>query len=185
MASIEQIQALLIENNKLHNDLLRKIADLSNPDLIVSPSRTLENKVLQFDQLIDHNKHLSISSFNNKTRVDLREYYIDSNGLSKPTQKGVSLSIDAFFALNTSLPLILSSHNGPLDDGFLIDHNKRISLSSFRNKTRVDIREYYIDSNGLSKPTKKGVSISIDDFYNLQKYSHILSGILSQFCTSQ
>jgi hypothetical protein len=43
MASIEQIQALVIENNtliekmivKLNNDLLRKIADLSNPDLIV------------------------------------------------------------------------------------------------------------------------------------------------------
>jgi hypothetical protein len=48
MASIEQIQALIIENNtlvekmitKLNNDLLRKIADLSNPDLIVSKPRT-------------------------------------------------------------------------------------------------------------------------------------------------
>jgi hypothetical protein len=47
MASIEQIQTLIIENNtlvekmitKLHNDLLRKIADLSNPDLIVPITR--------------------------------------------------------------------------------------------------------------------------------------------------
>ena len=47
MASIEQIQTLIIENNtlvekmitKLHNDLLRKIADLSNPGLIVPITR--------------------------------------------------------------------------------------------------------------------------------------------------
>jgi hypothetical protein len=47
MASIEQIQALIIENNKIiektiakiNNELLRKIADLSNPDLIAPIAR--------------------------------------------------------------------------------------------------------------------------------------------------
>jgi hypothetical protein len=126
--------------------------------------------------LIDNNKRISLVSYKNQPRIDIREFYHDFTGQSKPTQKGVSLSIDSFLKLNTFLSIIDSSQ---LNDSLLLDHNKRISLVSFKNKLRIDIREFYIDSNGLSKPTKKGVSISFDDFDNLKNSVSLIFSQLS------
>jgi hypothetical protein len=121
--------------------------------------------------LIDNNKRISLVSYKNQPRIDIREFYNDFSGQSKPTQKGVSLSIESFLKLNTFISIIESSQ---INEFFDIDHNKRISLVSFKNQLRIDIREFYIDSNGVSKPTKKGVSISFDDFDNLKNSSSLI-----------
>jgi hypothetical protein len=130
---------------------------------------------------IDNNKRISLVSYKNQPRIDIREFYHDFTGQSKPSQKGVSLSIDSFLKLNTFLSIIDSSqlndfqlNDFQLNDFLLLDHNKRVSLVSFKNKLRIDIREFYIDSNGLSKPTKKGVSISFDYFDNLKNSSSLI-----------
>lgn len=39
----------------------------------------------------------------------------------------------------------------------------RVQKTVYKDRIRVDIREYYIDDDGESKPTRKGVSISADD----------------------
>jgi hypothetical protein len=131
--------------------------------------------------IIDNNKRISLVSYKNQPRIDIREFYQDFTGQSKPTQKGVSLSIDSFLKLNTFLSIIDPSQ---LNDFLLLDHNKRISLVSFKNKLRIDIREFYIDSHGVYKPTKKGVSISFDDFDNLKKSSSLIFSQLPKIKTS-
>ena len=40
---------------------------------------------------------------------------------------------------------------------------KRISISKFQGKIRIDIREYYETNTGML-PTKKGVSLSLEDY---------------------
>jgi len=50
--------------------------------------------------------------------------------------------------------------------------NKRyVSISNFRGKSLVDIREYYIDGKGDGelKPGKKGISLTTDQWTALQK----------------
>jgi hypothetical protein len=123
--------------------------------------------------IIDNNKRISLVYYKNQPRIDIREFYHDFDGQSKPTQKGVSLSVESFLKLNTLLHSQLN-----LNDFFLLDHNKRISIVSFKNKLRIDIREFYIDPLGLSKPTKKGVSISIDHFDDLKNASSLLFSLL-------
>jgi len=38
------------------------------------------------------------------------------------------------------------------------------TLSEFKGKQRIDIRIYYQDDNNESKPTKKGINLSLDDW---------------------
>jgi hypothetical protein len=51
-------------------------------------------------------------------------------------------------------------------------------LSEFKGKKYADIRIYYEDDEGEWKPTKKGVTVSLDRFYefreNLQKLEDFL-----------
>ncbi|KAF9115147.1 hypothetical protein BGX27_008738 [Mortierella sp. AM989] len=41
---------------------------------------------------------------------------------------------------------------------------KRLTVRSWRNQTLVDIREFYNDKDGESKPGKKGISLTKDQF---------------------
>ena len=54
---------------------------------------------------------------------------------------------------------------------FEMTRTRRISLSKFRGKARVDIREYYQaagDENELL-PGKRGISLSLEDFNKLKE----------------
>ncbi|KAF9357757.1 Transcriptional coactivator, partial [Mortierella sp. AD094] len=41
---------------------------------------------------------------------------------------------------------------------------KRLTVRSWRKQTLIDIREFYCDQNGDSKPAKKGISLTKDQF---------------------
>lgn len=45
----------------------------------------------------------------------------------------------------------------------------RISLTSYRGYDLVDIRVYYQDEQGEWRPTKRGVSLSVDSFAELRE----------------
>jgi hypothetical protein len=51
---------------------------------------------------------------------------------------------------------------GEMDKG----RNEKIifSLSEFRGKSYADVRVYYEDDEGEFKPTKKGVTVGLDEF---------------------
>ena len=43
-----------------------------------------------------------------------------------------------------------------------------VSLTEYRGRDLVDIRTYYTDDEGEKKPTKKGISLSVDLFLQLK-----------------
>ncbi|KAI5959394.1 uncharacterized protein KGF55_005371 [Candida pseudojiufengensis] len=49
----------------------------------------------------------------------------------------------------------------------ILDSKKRVTVRKFNNVNLVDIREYYIDSNGEKKPGKKGISLTEESYYKL------------------
>lgn len=50
------------------------------------------------------------------------------------------------------------------DNSFQLSNNRYLTISEFKNKVRVDIREYYFDSTGERKPGKKGISLSLEEW---------------------
>jgi len=51
---------------------------------------------------------------------------------------------------------------------YQLSQNRFISVSDFKGKKRVDIREYYLNDDGERKPGKKGISLSIDEWKKLR-----------------
>ncbi|XP_074604572.1 single stranded-binding protein c31A [Brevipalpus obovatus] len=54
------------------------------------------------------------------------------------------------------------------DVKFKLSNNRFISVGAFKNKVRVDIREYYLDDKGEKKPGKKGISLSMEEWEKLK-----------------
>ena len=47
---------------------------------------------------------------------------------------------------------------------FEITEKRRVSLSNFRGKPRVDLREFYNGNDGTLLPGKKGISLSLEEY---------------------
>jgi len=53
---------------------------------------------------------------------------------------------------------------------FQLSNNRFVSISDFRGKIRVDIREYYVTDDGQRKPGRKGISLSLQEWAKLKDY---------------
>ena len=53
------------------------------------------------------------------------------------------------------------------------------SLTEFKGKSYADIRVYYEDEEGELKPTKKGITITLDRFAEFKKNLQALEEFLS------
>ncbi|CAJ0579722.1 unnamed protein product, partial [Mesorhabditis spiculigera] len=61
---------------------------------------------------VGKNKFVSISEFNGKKFVDIREYYSDkATGEMKPGRKGIALSIDQFHIIKSNIDQIEKMYN--------------------------------------------------------------------------
>jgi len=54
----------------------------------------------------------------------------------------------------------------------------RVSLTEYRGRKLVDIRVYYSDSEGQYRPTKKGVSLSVDVYPDFKRAMLALEKVL-------
>ncbi|KAI0024179.1 PC4-domain-containing protein [Xylariomycetidae sp. FL0641] len=60
-----------------------------------------------------------------------------------------------------------AGENGKDSDGNLwwgLSNNRRITISDFKGKKYVNIREYYTDASGEMKPGKKGIMLNLDQY---------------------
>ncbi|KAI1289647.1 Activated RNA polymerase II transcriptional coactivator p15 [Halotydeus destructor] len=48
-----------------------------------------------------------------------------------------------------------------------LSENRFVTVSEFKGKRRVDIREYYLNDAGEKKPGKKGISLSLEEYKKL------------------
>jgi hypothetical protein len=53
-------------------------------------------------------------------------------------------------------------------NSFQLSNNRFVTISEFRNKVRVDVREYYLNDDGEKKPGKKGISLSLEEWNKLK-----------------
>uniref|UniRef100_K3X067 Transcriptional coactivator p15 (PC4) C-terminal domain-containing protein n=1 Tax=Globisporangium ultimum (strain ATCC 200006 / CBS 805.95 / DAOM BR144) TaxID=431595 RepID=K3X067_GLOUD len=133
--------------------------------------------------------------------VDVREYY-DDNGASKPGKKGISLSRDQWEtlqrlsrAIDEAVELVKedSVDEQSLADvdervavdskersiAFALSPKRRITVRFFRTAVLIDLREYY-DQDGVSKPGKKGISLSKEQWRALQELRPEISDAIRQ-----
>ena len=54
----------------------------------------------------------------------------------------------------------------------------RVSLTEYRGRKLVDVRVYYTDDEGQYRPTKKGVSLSLDVYPDFKRALVALDKIL-------
>ncbi|KAH9387635.1 Ssb-c31ap [Tyrophagus putrescentiae] len=50
------------------------------------------------------------------------------------------------------------------DKSIKLSNNRYLTVSQFKNRVRVDIREYYLNDEGERKPGKKGISLSLEEW---------------------
>ncbi|CRG90423.1 hypothetical protein PISL3812_07467 [Talaromyces islandicus] len=60
-----------------------------------------------------------------------------------------------------------------------ISNSRRVTISTFRGKTLVSIREYY-EKDGQDLPGKKGISLPVEQFNALISHLPDIEGVLSQ-----
>ncbi|KAJ7924843.1 transcriptional Coactivator p15-domain-containing protein [Mycena leptocephala] len=59
--------------------------------------------------------------------------------------------------------------------------NKRATVRNFKGATLLDIREYYVDKeSGESKPGKKGVSLTLDQWQELKQATKQLDELIAE-----
>lgn len=91
-----------------------------------------------------------------------------------PGKKGIMLRVDEFQTLASSLPSITAAARAcNLQFSLPLGSKRKVTVSDYKNKTYVDVREYY-EQGGEDKPGSKGLSMNLDQFL---KFSEGLSTI--------
>eukprot|EP01024_Parvocaulis_polyphysoides_P037982 TRINITY_DN3399_c1_g1_i1.p1 TRINITY_DN3399_c1_g1~~TRINITY_DN3399_c1_g1_i1.p1 ORF type:complete len:239 (-),score=50.30 TRINITY_DN3399_c1_g1_i1:79-795(-) len=115
-----------------------------------------------------------VKDFKNKLYVDIREYYKDKSGDSKPGRKGLFLSpqhFEIFCDAGVQIQNALKDGNTAFE--LELDPKKFVTISDFRNNFSVDIREFYT-KDGNRNPTRKGVNLEKTELDILLKHGQKL-----------
>ncbi|KAI1495017.1 transcriptional Coactivator p15-domain-containing protein [Biscogniauxia mediterranea] len=90
-------------------------------------------------------------------RVDEDEDVLSDEEVTKPSKK----------TKKTKTSASASANSGKDDDGnswWSLGGTRRITISGFKGKTYVNIREYYTDASGDLKPGKKGIMLTPEQY---------------------
>lgn len=112
--------------------------------------------------------HCSVSTFGGTKGVDIRRMWQDGGEL-KPTAKGVRLNEDEWKALRENAEKITAASKTKAETKVELADLCIVTINS-QGGDRIDMRKYYLDkSDGEKKPTKKGVSISLEQWTKLRQ----------------
>ena len=59
-------------------------------------------------------------------------------------------------------------------------NERRCTVSKFKGKVRVDIREYYQDESGEMRPGKRGISLAADDWAKLASFMSLINDAVDE-----
>ncbi|KAG6586626.1 transcriptional coactivator p15 [Phytophthora cinnamomi] len=161
----------------------------AQPQDVKSHGKTTEQGDVVFE--LTAKRRVTVRKWKAMKFVDIREFY-DDNGTPKPGKKGISLSPDQWEklysfsdAIAEAIQLVEEDNVGMESlagvpgcilrpDGDVraialpLSNKRRATVRYFRNGVLIDIREFY-EQDGVSKPGKKGISLSKDQWTALQK----------------
>ncbi|KAI7839951.1 hypothetical protein COHA_006345 [Chlorella ohadii] len=111
-------------------------------------------------------RRADVSTYKGTTYVNIREYY-EKDGQKLPGKKGISLPRDQFDALRRGAADLDAALRGR-DTSFEVQlsNKRRASVSCFKNKYMVNIREYY-EKDGQQLPGQKGISLPEEQWARL------------------
>ncbi|XP_035893730.1 RNA polymerase II transcriptional coactivator [Anopheles stephensi] len=73
------------------------------------------------------------------------------------------------------------SDSGQKDEGgFELDKNRKVSVSEFKGKVYVGIREYY-EKDGKTLPSKKGISLTVPQWKKLLEQADAINEEIKKF----
>ncbi|KAK1932395.1 RNA polymerase II transcriptional coactivator KIWI [Phytophthora citrophthora] len=151
-------------------------------------SKTNEQGEIVFE--LSSKRRVTVRKWKSMKFVDIREFY-DDDGQPKPGKKGISLSPDQWEKLYSFSDAIAEAIQLVEDDkvgmeslagvpgcilrpdgdvraiALPLSNKRRITIRYFRKGVLVDLREFY-DQDGVSKPGKKGISLSKEQWAALQ-----------------
>jgi hypothetical protein len=116
-------------------------------------------------------RRLTVSLLSGAARVDVREWYekkgADGTTTLAPGLRGASLTPPQFRALVAAAPALTHAVTEGREEnvdlgGATAKEAKRGASSLFRGVARVDLRAFYRKADGSWAPTKKGVTLSVE-----------------------
>ncbi|PRW20186.1 transcriptional coactivator p15 [Chlorella sorokiniana] len=111
-------------------------------------------------------RRADVSTFKGTTYINIREYY-EKDGQKLPGKKGISLPRDQFEALRRGADDLDAALRGR-DTSFEVQlsNKRRASVSCFKGRYMVNIREYY-EKDGQQLPGQKGISLPEEQWTRL------------------
>ncbi|KAH6864838.1 transcriptional Coactivator p15-domain-containing protein [Alternaria rosae] len=78
------------------------------------------------------------------------------------------------------VPELKTDDNGDAYVGLNASGKRRVTVSDFNKSTLVSIREYYITDAGETRPGKKGISLTIDQYNALLASAPLIESVLAK-----
>ncbi|KAL4857528.1 RNA polymerase II transcriptional coactivator [Chlorella vulgaris] len=122
----------------------------------------------------------TVRQYGGKSMVDVREFYEKDNSL-KPGAKGLALQPEGWAVLVQQAGALTGALEAG-DDAFRVElgaSTKRASISTFKGRHSVDLREYY-EKEGEMRPGKKGIALQAEEWGKLCTAAAQLSQQLQQ-----
>eukprot|EP00216_Chloropicon_sp_CCMP2111_P002237 CAMPEP_0198240558 /NCGR_PEP_ID=MMETSP1446-20131203/5631_1 /TAXON_ID=1461542 ORGANISM="Unidentified sp, Strain CCMP2111" /NCGR_SAMPLE_ID=MMETSP1446 /ASSEMBLY_ACC=CAM_ASM_001112 /LENGTH=352 /DNA_ID=CAMNT_0043923297 /DNA_START=79 /DNA_END=1137 /DNA_ORIENTATION=+ len=112
-------------------------------------------------------KYAQMKWYSGRKFIDLRNYFIASDGLERPTKKGISLNADQWRRLVSLAPDISQAFESDGSDySEDLGNLRKVSVQPFKNSRLVNIREYYTKDGELA-PGSKGIALTQDQWQTL------------------
>lgn len=123
-------------------------------------------------------RRVSVSVWKGRTNVDLREYYA-KDGNMLPGKKGIAIS-PADWQLVCGNAAAITAAAEAKDTSYVLklSGEKRVSMSEFKGKVYVGVREFY-QKDGQWLPGLKGLNMNVDQWKTLVGESSTIDAALA------
>ncbi|MBC8411374.1 MAG: transcriptional coactivator p15/PC4 family protein [Rhodobacteraceae bacterium] len=115
------------------------------------------------------NRLVSVSVYRGRSYVDIREFFYIESGELRPTKKGIALKPAEWNQLlEVASRINADVKKTPKEENKIeVGENRFGSVSSYKGRQYVNIREYYTDESGRMRPSNKGISLKPEEWKKL------------------